>query len=98
MITLYAGDKQDSKSFLVHSSFAVHYSPVLKAAFSSDFVEGKTQEYRLDEESEEVVQLLIHCRCSWQNSFALSNCLGTFSVDVVTLLLTRRVYTILTPL
>lgn len=62
MVTLYAGDKPDAKSFLVHSSFAIHYSPVLKAAFGSDFIEGKTQEYRLDEESEETVRLLIHCR------------------------------------
>lgn len=41
------GDK--IKAFIVHEEVACHYSPVLKAAFNSDFVEGQTQTYVLDD-------------------------------------------------
>ncbi|KAE9381286.1 hypothetical protein N431DRAFT_490688 [Stipitochalara longipes BDJ] len=60
LVTLYAGSKSDSKSVVVHKDFACHYSPVFKAAFNSGFVEGQTQEYRVDEEDEEVIRLLVH--------------------------------------
>ena len=60
LVTIYAGSKPDAKSVVVHKDFACHYSPVFKAAFNSSFVEGQTQEYRVDEEDEEVVRLLVH--------------------------------------
>ena len=61
LVTLYAGQQEEAKSFLIHKDFACHYSPVLKAALNSNFVEGQTQSYRLDEENGEAVRLLIHC-------------------------------------
>jgi hypothetical protein len=57
-VTLYAGNEGNAKPFKVHRDFACHYSPVLKAAFNSDFIEGQSQEYRLDVD-EEVVRLLV---------------------------------------
>jgi hypothetical protein len=66
LVTLYAGQQEEAESFLIHKDFACHYSPVLKAALNSDFVEGQTQSYRLDEENGEAVRLLIHCK--WEKS------------------------------
>jgi hypothetical protein len=43
---------------LVHKDFACGYSPVLRAAFESDFAEGKTQTYIMKDVSEEVFALL----------------------------------------
>jgi hypothetical protein len=75
LVKLYAGPNPNAKGFTVHKDFACHYSPVLKTAFNSDFLEGQTQEYRfesfgeeyyereeseLDGENEEVVRLLVH--------------------------------------
>jgi hypothetical protein len=57
MVTLYAGDS--GEAFTVHKEFACHYSPVLKAAFNSNFVEGQTQTYRLQETTERAVRLLV---------------------------------------
>jgi len=58
-VTLYAGNEGTAKPFKVHTDFACHYSPVFKAAFNSDFIEGQSQEYRLDVDEEEVVRLLV---------------------------------------
>jgi hypothetical protein len=48
------------KSFLVHKDFVCFYSAVLKAAFSSEYIEGKTQTYRLEDTTEDAVRLLVH--------------------------------------
>jgi hypothetical protein len=48
------------KSFLVHKDFVCFYSPVLKVAFSSEYIEGQTQTYRLEDTTEDVVRLLVH--------------------------------------
>lgn len=45
---------------MVHKDFACHYSPVFKAAFNSDFVEGQTQEYRLQEVKGTIIRVLIN--------------------------------------
>ena len=45
---------------MVHKEFAVYHSPVLKAAFNSDFIEGQTQTYTLKEPSEITGRLLVH--------------------------------------
>jgi hypothetical protein len=57
MVTLYAGNSNEV--FTVHKEFACHYSPVLKAAFNSNFIEGQTQTYRLQETTERAVRLLV---------------------------------------
>jgi hypothetical protein len=38
LVTLYAG--KSNEKFVVHKEFVTHYSAVLKAALSSDFIEG----------------------------------------------------------
>jgi hypothetical protein len=58
MVTLYAG--KSAELFKVHKEFACHYSPFLKAAFNSNFVEGQTQTYQCQDTSEVAVRLLIH--------------------------------------
>jgi hypothetical protein len=63
LVTLFAGQNEEAKSFLIHKDFACHYSPVLKAALNSSFIEGQTQSYRMEEDNHEAVHLLIHCKC-----------------------------------
>jgi hypothetical protein len=46
LVTIYAGPER--KAFRVHKEVACLYSPVLKAAFNSDFIEGQTQAYTLE--------------------------------------------------
>lgn len=57
LVTLYA--VESSKKFIVHKDYACHYSPVFKAAFASQFLEGQTQEYRLEDTTEEVLRILV---------------------------------------
>ncbi|TVY34943.1 hypothetical protein LSUB1_G007431 [Lachnellula subtilissima] len=45
--------------FVVHKEFACYYSPVLKAAFESEFIEGRTQTYTLDDTTEDAFRLLV---------------------------------------
>lgn len=47
------------KKFVVHKESACFYSPIFKAAFNSTFIEGQTQEYRLDDVNEGTVQFLV---------------------------------------
>ena len=42
---------------MLYKSFVCHYSPVLKAAFNSGFVEGKTQTYNLESTTEDAFVL-----------------------------------------
>jgi hypothetical protein len=57
-VTLFAGD--NPQKFVVHKEFACHYSPVLKAAFNSNFIEGQTQTYRLEDTSVDALRLLLY--------------------------------------
>ena len=54
-----AGSGAKEEKFIVHKSFACHYSPVFKAAFESGFIEGQTQTYKFDDVEGGVVQLLV---------------------------------------
>jgi hypothetical protein len=49
----------DEKKFIVHKEFACNYSPILKAAFNSQFIEGQTQTYRLEDTTEGTVRLFV---------------------------------------
>jgi hypothetical protein len=49
----------DEKKFIVHKEFACHYSPVLNAAFNSQFIEGQTQTYRLEDTMEGTFRLFV---------------------------------------
>ncbi|TVY24083.1 hypothetical protein LHYA1_G006973 [Lachnellula hyalina] len=57
LVTLEVGPEK--KKFIVHKEFACHYSPVPKAAFNSEFIEGQTQTYVLEEATEPVARLLV---------------------------------------
>jgi hypothetical protein len=57
LVTFFIGP--DEKKFLVHKEFACHYSPVLKAAFNSQFIEGQTQTYRLKDTTEGIFRLFV---------------------------------------
>lgn len=59
LVTFYIGKGDNAKGFVVHKEFACHYSPVFKAAFNSQFIEGQTQTYRLEDTTPEVFQLLV---------------------------------------
>ncbi|KUJ22800.1 uncharacterized protein LY89DRAFT_728914 [Mollisia scopiformis] len=62
LVKLYPGCDPKAEPFVVHKDWACHSSSVLEAAFNSNFLEGQTQEYRLDIESidEDVVALFVH--------------------------------------
>jgi hypothetical protein len=51
-VTFCIGKGDNVKKFVVHKEFACRYSPVLKKAFSSGFVEGQTQTYKLEDTTE----------------------------------------------
>jgi hypothetical protein len=45
---------------VIHKEFASFYSPVFKAAFNSNFLEGQTQKFRIVDTSESAACLLVH--------------------------------------
>lgn len=59
LVTILVKDTLTSKKFKVHKEFAIYYSPVFKSAFNSNFKEGQTQTYELEDTTEGAVQLLV---------------------------------------
>jgi len=59
LVTLLVGKGTNVKKFVLHKDFACYYSPVFKAAFNGNFIEGQTQEYHLEDVSEETAQFLV---------------------------------------
>jgi hypothetical protein len=49
MVTFLIGNREDPTKFLVHKEVACRRSPVLDVAFNSQFEEGRTQTYYLDD-------------------------------------------------
>ncbi|PVH85663.1 hypothetical protein DL98DRAFT_605229 [Cadophora sp. DSE1049] len=60
IVMLTTGSGESIKNFVVHKDFACHYSPVLKAAFNSNFLEGQTQISHLEDAKDETVSLLVN--------------------------------------
>ncbi|KAE9381284.1 hypothetical protein N431DRAFT_392327 [Stipitochalara longipes BDJ] len=60
VVGLYAGVDHGEKPLNIHKDVACFYSPVFKAAFNSQFIEGEEQKYRLEDASPRTVRLLIH--------------------------------------
>lgn len=52
LVTFIVGSEGSTKEYLVHKEIACHHSSDLKAAFNSEFIEGSTQTYRLEDVSE----------------------------------------------
>lgn len=44
----------------MHKDFACHYSPALKAAFGSTFIEAQTSTYRLTNTNDDTVHMLVY--------------------------------------
>ncbi|KAE9374852.1 hypothetical protein N431DRAFT_222563 [Stipitochalara longipes BDJ] len=59
MVTFLIGPEGSDEKFSVHKEFVCHHSPVLKAAFNSNFMEGESQTYRLEEVSASAFRLLV---------------------------------------
>ncbi|KAE9381274.1 hypothetical protein N431DRAFT_457876 [Stipitochalara longipes BDJ] len=49
LVTFIIGEKDESTKFTIHKEVGCCHSKVLDAAFNSDFVEGQTQTYRLED-------------------------------------------------
>lgn len=54
---------------MVHKDFACYYSPVLKAAFNSDFLEGQTQTYTIEDCKALTIKFLVEWIYTQQISF-----------------------------
>jgi len=59
VVTFLVGPGDAPKKFIVQKEFACYYSPVLRAAFNSEFIEGQTQTYRLEETTEGTFRFLM---------------------------------------
>jgi hypothetical protein len=59
MVTFLIGPEPSPKKFIVHKEIACRHSGVFDAAFNSEFIEGQTQTYRLEDTSEEVFRMLV---------------------------------------
>ncbi|KAN0122662.1 hypothetical protein V8E51_000988 [Hyaloscypha variabilis] len=57
LVTIYVGPKK--VPFAIHKEVACLYSPVLKAAFNSNFIEGQSQRYTLEEGTAKSFQLVV---------------------------------------
>jgi hypothetical protein len=51
MVTFLVGPGDAPKKFIIHKERVCHHSPVLKAAFNGNFIEGETQTYRVEDTS-----------------------------------------------
>ncbi|KAF8854628.1 hypothetical protein BDZ45DRAFT_693271 [Acephala macrosclerotiorum] len=60
VVTFYVTGNGEEQKFVIHREYACHYSPVLKAAFNSNFIEGRTGEYKLDDTTHGAFSLLTH--------------------------------------
>lgn len=59
VVTFLIGKESDPpKTFLVHKEYACYASPVFDAAFNSNFIEGQTQTYKLDDTTPRAFRLL----------------------------------------
>jgi hypothetical protein len=67
----------EKEAFLIHKEVAVQYSPVFKAAFNSDFVEGQTQTYNLEEAKVEAFSLVVQ----WLYGKVFRPCLTREEID-----------------
>jgi hypothetical protein len=59
IVTFLIGPDPSPTKFIVHKEIACYHSKVFNAAFNSEFIEGQTQTYRLEDTSEEAFRLLV---------------------------------------
>ncbi|KAE9374842.1 hypothetical protein N431DRAFT_503602 [Stipitochalara longipes BDJ] len=59
LVTFIVSKDGIEETFPVHKEHACYYSPVLKAAFTGSFIEGKTQVYRLEDTDPKIFRFLI---------------------------------------
>ena len=77
MVIIYAGPEK--KPFIIHKEVACLYSPVLRAAFESSFVEGQTQKYNLEDVKPEVFNLFMQ----WLYGKKFTPCLSKAELDSI---------------
>jgi hypothetical protein len=75
LITFYIGP--DLNLFMVHKEVACLNCPVFAAAFKSDFVEGQTQTYKLEDITVDAFQYVVY----WFYSQKLKTFCGLTSRD-----------------
>ncbi|TAQ88416.1 hypothetical protein B7494_g3286 [Chlorociboria aeruginascens] len=76
LVTFMVGPDGGAQNFLIHKSIVCQVSPPLKAAFNSQFIEGQTQTYRLDDVKPKVFQLLMQWFYSRKITFEMHNDYG----------------------
>ncbi|KAE8446865.1 hypothetical protein EG329_011496 [Mollisiaceae sp. DMI_Dod_QoI] len=59
LVTFIIGKDDNKKTFIIHKDVVCESSSVLKAAFESEFVEGQTQTYKLEDTTERAFKLLM---------------------------------------
>ncbi|KAH7417462.1 hypothetical protein BKA64DRAFT_702229 [Cadophora sp. MPI-SDFR-AT-0126] len=58
-VTFIIVPANNTTKFIVHKEFACYHSSVFRAAFNSNFVEGQTQTYRIEDTSAGAFRLLV---------------------------------------
>ncbi|KAG4424720.1 hypothetical protein IFR04_002068 [Cadophora malorum] len=58
-VTFLIGPEPNPTKFVVHREFACYHSKVLNAAFNSNFIEGQTQTYQLEDTTPGTFKLLV---------------------------------------
>jgi hypothetical protein len=59
LVTFIVGKEGETVKFTAHKEVVYYHSTVLEAAFNSNFIEGQTQTYRLEDTSEDVFKLFM---------------------------------------
>ncbi|KAE9381303.1 hypothetical protein N431DRAFT_314515, partial [Stipitochalara longipes BDJ] len=59
LVTFIIGKEGDTTPFLIHKEVACAHSKVLNAAFNSNFIEGQTQTYKLEDTIEAAFKLFM---------------------------------------
>lgn len=59
LVTFLVGGENNSSRFTVHKEVVCSHSEVLSAAFNSNFIEGQTQTYRLEDTTERAFTLFM---------------------------------------
>ncbi|KAE9381304.1 hypothetical protein N431DRAFT_476151 [Stipitochalara longipes BDJ] len=77
LVTFHIGAGTEKQTFLVHKEVATLYSPVLYAAFNSNFLESQTQSYTMDDIEGGVFQLMVQ----WLYAQKIEYCLTQAEAD-----------------
>ncbi|TVY71184.1 hypothetical protein LSUE1_G008211 [Lachnellula suecica] len=77
MVTFVIGTEPHQETFQVHKEHACHYSPVLNKAFTSEFIEGSTKIYKMEEEYPEAFRHFVQ----WMYKQKINNLMSNNKVS-----------------